>query len=173
MESRAHASSERYVSCPLCPWRCLHHGKRADGLPVSWRLPADQAVSSGGTRGRSLVNQFAKMRAHVRGHELNSRGDAAEVARAKVAMAFIPCRHKKVEGETKEERDAGSKRRYREQRAEDSRKRRKLKREERDAAKILKVCGSGVCASIVGSDVRSGGTRRTKRRLIEGAWELG
>lgn len=144
-ESRSDVSSERYVRCPLCPWRCLHHGKRADGCPVSWRLPADEPYS-GRTDDRAFVKQFYLMRAHVRGHEVNLKGSAGDLARVRLAMAFIPSRHKKVPGNTNEERARERQKRYRPIKREDCRRRRKLARNERQRAKILEVCGSCACA---------------------------
>lgn len=141
VQSLADLSSQHYVTCPLCPWRCRHHGKRSDGLPVSWRVPADEAYS-GNSHDRAFVKAFAYMRAHIKGHERDLTESFVETARVKLAMAFIPCRHKKVQGSTDEERKNERKKRYRSKQIEYCRRRRKIAREERREAKFRQVCAN-------------------------------
>lgn len=130
-----------YVSCPLCEWKCLHHGSRSDGLPVSWRNPPDQS-SSESVHDRAFVRQFAVMRKHARGHEVAAGASVDDVARARLALSFIPSRHRVNRGDANELREAERKKRVRLNNAEQCRLRRKRLRLEKEEEKISQVCGS-------------------------------
>lgn len=126
------------VQCPLCSWTCLHHGKRSDGLAVTWRTPSNLPASAN-VKDRAYVRAFAYMRLHARGHYSDVKQGRLEVSRVDMALAFIPSMRKRITGETAEECESERRKRRREQSRESSRRYHKRLKEEKEEAKILEV----------------------------------
>lgn len=130
-----------YVQCPICSWACRHHGKRSDGLSVSWRTPAD-IPASGNPTDRRFIRQFAQMRFHARGHFSEVIQGKVEAERFHLALAFIPNFRKSITGQTNEERESERKKRRRVQGKENGIRYRKRLKREREEEKIREVCST-------------------------------
>lgn len=129
------------VQCPICSWTCLHHGKRSDGLRVSWRTPADQPASDD-ANDKSFIRQFAQMRFHARGHFSDVAEGKVDAERVHLALAFVPNFRKKINGETDEERKVERKKRRLVQARESGMRYRKRLKKEREEAKLREVCAT-------------------------------
>lgn len=134
-----------YVQCPVCGWRCLHHGRRSDGLSVSWRSPADQPASDNPTD-RAFVRQYAQMRFHARGHFSEVAGGKVNAGQVHVALSCIPTIRKKVSGDTPHERNAERKKRRQLQARDYSMRYRKRLKAQKEEAKLRQVCAMVGCA---------------------------